>query len=359
MDSVGAGTFGKPLLVEMSHTIEQFALAVDRHVPMVVIAMFQRRAYFQREAHVYREIAGRGAVTVVGFVEERPKELPPGVRHVLVPVADDLEREWSVTVLTPDGGATLVAFDLEALDPTAPTLECGRTFRAGWSFRRAEARSQVQRLRAKLRLDAPTAAAVDVVLNSVATTPEPVHEGAWDRSLLFLADRVDDAIRTRAAAAARLAALQDVHDRDPHTGFVTPAALERWLGGSTSGTLPVGLVLLRLPGLSLVRARYGRRAELALLQNLAGGLHELTGSGDRVVALAPEDVLVVLPSADAAGVLRVCHEVCRHAAAIEDVYPYVALPALVAGTVTRARPLPLDRLRQRVGPARRLELIPS
>jgi hypothetical protein len=30
MDGVGAGTFGKPLLVELSHMIEQFALAVER-----------------------------------------------------------------------------------------------------------------------------------------------------------------------------------------------------------------------------------------------------------------------------------------------------------------------------------------
>ena len=69
MDSVGAGTFGKPLLVELSHLIEQFALAAEPGVPTVVIAMFQRLAYFSREAQVYREIAARGAVIVVGMAE--------------------------------------------------------------------------------------------------------------------------------------------------------------------------------------------------------------------------------------------------------------------------------------------------
>ena len=123
MDSVGAGTFGKPLLVELSHTLEQFALGIAADTPTVVIAMFQKWAYFRREAQVYREIAALGAVTVVGFAEETPPELPPGVRHVLVPRADDLEREWSVTVLSADSGATLVAADLETLDPDAPTLE--------------------------------------------------------------------------------------------------------------------------------------------------------------------------------------------------------------------------------------------
>ena len=359
MDSVGAGTFGKPLLVELSHMIEQFALGVDPAVPTVVIAMFQKLAYFSRESEVYREIAARGAVTVVGLVEDEPPELPPGVRHVLIPAADDLEREWSVTVLTPDGGATLVASDLETLDPGAPTLERGRTFRAGWSFRREEARSQIHRLRTKLRLDGDTAAGVDTVLDAVARWPQPVQEAAWDRSLLFLTERMDDAIRTRAAAAAGMAAMEDGHDRDPHTGFTGPTSLDRWLVGSAAGTLPIGLVLLRLPGLAGLRPRYGRRGELAVLQGLATVLDGLTGTSDRVVALGPEEVLVVLPSAVPDDVLELCHEVCRHASAIEEVYPYVALPALVAGTVTRARPLPLDRLRRNVAPYRELALVPS
>ncbi|MDT7580465.1 MAG: hypothetical protein QOK35_1729 [Pseudonocardiales bacterium] len=359
MDSVGVGTFGKPLLVELSHTLEQFALAVEPGAPMIVIAMFQKLAYFAREAEVYGEIAARGAVTVVGLAEDAPPRLPPGVRHVLVPAEDDLEREWSVTALTPGGGATLVAADLETLDPAAPTLERGRTFRAGWSFRREEARAQVHRLRTKLRLDDATGAGIDAVLDAVALWPQPRQEAAWDRSVLFLADRMDDAIRTRATAAARLAALEDGHDRDPHTGFYSEASLDRWIAGSAAGTLPVGLVLLRLPGLAGLRPRYGRRGELAVLQGLATLLHDQTGVCDRVVALGPEEVLAVLPSAAPDDVLALCHEVCRHAAGIGDAYPYVALPALVAGTVTRARPLPLDRLRHNVAPARELALVPS
>jgi DICT domain-containing protein len=106
MDSVGAGTSGKPLLVELSHVVEQFALAVEPDVPTVVIAMFQKLAYFRREAQVYGEIAAPGAVAVVGLAEEEPPHLPPGVRHVLVPAADDLEREWSVTVLLPCSGGS-------------------------------------------------------------------------------------------------------------------------------------------------------------------------------------------------------------------------------------------------------------
>jgi hypothetical protein len=34
---------------------------------------------------------------------------------------------------------------------------------------------------------------------------------------------------------------------------------------------------------------------------------------------------------------------------LDQVYPFVALPAAAAATVTRSRPLPLDELRERVG----------
>jgi hypothetical protein len=68
----------------------------------------------------------------------------------------------------------------------------------------------------------------------------------------------------------------------------------------------------------------------------------------------------VLPSAGPDDVRQLCREVCRHVAAVAEAYPDVALPALVAGTVTRGRPLPLDRLRRcAAAPAREVELVPG
>jgi GGDEF domain-containing protein len=359
VDHVGAGTFTKPLLVELSHTIERLALAADPAAPTVVVAMFQRLAYFRREADVYRDIAARGAVTIVGLADDVPALLPPGVKHVLLDPEDDLIHEWSVTVLGPRAGATLVAADLETLEPTAATAEHGRTFRAGWSFRREEARRQVLRLRSKLSLDVATAAGVDAVLRTVAGTPEPVNgQAPWDEALRFLAGRVAEALRQKAAGAAALAEVMETTERDRHTNFYTEVFLHRWLAGAATGTLPMGLALLQLPGLAAVRERYGRRAELAVLRRIADGVAALTRDGDRVVTLGPEDFLVVLPSAGPDDVLRVCNEVCRIAAGLDEAYPFVALPAKVAGTVTRERPLPIDRLRQRATSDRLGVLVP-
>jgi DICT domain-containing protein len=359
VDHVGAGTFAKPLLVELSHTIERLALAADPAAPLVLIALFQRWAYFRQEAEVYEAIAARGAVTVVGLVDDVPAHRPPGVRHVLLGADDDLVKEWSVTVLGPRVGATLVAADLEVLEPDSPTLERGRTFRAGWSFRREEARRQVVRLRATpLLRDSATAADVDAVLSAVAAVPEPAGEAAWDAALQFLAGRVDVALRVRAASTAPLGMALESAERDPHTGFYSEPFLDRWLADSPGGTLPMGVVLLQLSGLAAMRARHGRRAELAVLKNLAGGLQALTRDVDRVVTLGHEDFLVLLPSARPDDVLRICNEVCRVASRLDEAYPFAALPAKVAGTVTRERPLPVDRLRQHAGSGQRAELVP-
>jgi GGDEF domain-containing protein len=357
VDNVGAGIFAKPLLVEISHTVERFALAGAARGPLVLIAMFQRLAYFQREAEVYAHLAAQGVVTVVGVVDDGPAALPTGVHRVLL--ANDLVEEWSVTALGPSGGATLVAADREALEPGAPTLERGRTFRAGWSFRRDEARQQVLRLRARLDLDASARGEVDAVLQAVDAADEPAHQEAWDAALHFLTRRLDAVERARAEAGAALAAVLDSTERDQHTGFHSHAFLDRWLAGSPDGTLPIGLVLLRLDGLSSLRADFGRRAELAVLKRLAQGLRQAVGGADRVIALGPEDFLVLLPSAGPADVLEACNAVSRIAGGLDEAYPFITLPAKVAGTVTRERPLPIARLRTHAGSGQDATLVPA
>ena len=202
------------------------------------------------------------AVTVVGLAEDFPPELPPGVRHVLLDATDPLAREWSVTVLGPKGGATLVAVDQESLDPHARTIEEGRRFRGAWSFNRSDAYAQILRLRAQLRLARGTADRIDAVLRAVLDEPEPMRQDWWEVPLRFLGDRMDGLLRERAAAVAELEALrEDEAERDPRTGLYTAAFLERWTRGLGAGTLPIGLVLLRVFGVAELRGQYGLRAE--------------------------------------------------------------------------------------------------
>jgi hypothetical protein len=41
-----------------------------------------------------------------------------------------------------------------------------------------------------------------------------------------------------------------------------------------------------------------------------------------------------------------CEQVCGQIAALGESYPFVPLPTVAAATVTRDRPLPIDRLRR-------------
>jgi GGDEF domain-containing protein len=331
----------KRVLIDVSHAIERFALAADPDAPLVVIALFQRFSYFQRESRVYQQIADRGAVTLVGLVEDYPPELPVGVRHQLLAEDDPLAREWSVTVLGPRGGASLVAIDQETVAADARTLEQGREFRGRWTFHRAEAYQQVLRLRTELRLPAPTVAEIDVVLQSVLGAPEPRDQGQWDAPLRFLAERVERTARGRDRARAALAAPRE---RDPRTGLPTAAHLRKWTAGLGRGTLSIGLVALRLVDLGRVRAQYGVRAELAAVQNVAQVLQELVGGADRVVQLSREVFLFVLPSATAQRALAVGQEARAGVARLDEWYPFVVLDTAVAAAVTRERPLPLERV---------------
>jgi DICT domain-containing protein/GGDEF domain-containing protein len=303
--------YGKRMLVEISHAIERFALAAPPDEPLIVIALFQKLSYFEREAAVYREIAGRGAVTVVGLAEDFPPRLPPGVRHCLFGPADPLTREWSVTVLGPSGGATLVALDQESIDPAAQTLEEGRSFRGRWTFRRELAYREVLRLRSELVLPPGLLQEIDQVLHHVIAEPEPHRQDWWEVPLRFLTDGMGAAVREHTAAR--------------HA---------------------IGLALLHVSGLAELHGQHGLRAELAVVQGVLGCLQDRLGENDRVVRVGPEEVLLVLPKWPAAHIWRLCEQVCAGIGALEGSYPFVPLTAVAAATVARTQPLPLDLLRR-------------
>jgi GGDEF domain-containing protein len=340
---------GKRALVEVSRAIERFALAAPPDEPLVVVALFQKLSYFERASAAYHDIAARGAVTVIGVAEDSPPPLPPGLQHALLPASDELAREWSVTVLGPHGGATLVATDLETIDPVAPTLEHGRTFRGSWSFRREDADNQIRRLRATLRLPEPVLGKIDDVLRAVRAAAEPPNQEWWTAPMRFLAGRVASIDRAHSAARLELDRLREQSaERDPRTGLYTEKFLGRWTKDLGAGTLPIGLALVRVYGIAEVRGRYGLRAELAALKGVSACVQELLTPVDRVVRLGREDFLVVLPSWTPERVLWFCEEVCTRMAGLDQEYPFVSLPGVAAATVTRNRPLPVEQLRQQV-----------
>jgi GGDEF domain-containing protein len=344
--------------------IERFALATPADEPLLVMAMFQKNSYFEKSSSIYGRIAARGAVTVVGVTEDTPPPMPPGVHLAMLDASDELAREWSVTVLGPAGGATLVTIDLETIDPVARSLEEGRTFRGGWSVHREDAYDQAMRLRSELKLPPPVLQEVDRVLEAVRDGPEPDSEAWWSAPMRYLANRVTALDRLQMSTTLELdAAREDGSNRDPRTGLYTEQFLERWTRGLGAGTLPIGLAFVRVFGIADVRAKYGLRAELAVLRGVSDSVKDLLMPADRVVRLGREDFLVVLPSWPPERVLWFCEEICTRVAALDQTYPFVSLPGVAAATVTRKRPLPVEALRRQVllsgGPSGPVSVLPE
>ncbi|ALE83265.1 hypothetical protein XF36_08905 [Pseudonocardia sp. HH130629-09] len=336
----------KRLLVALSHAIERFALAGADDQPTLVIAMFQRLSYFEREVEMYRRIAGQSTVTVVGLVEELPPALPPGIDHVLLDEPDPLAREWSVTVLSPRSGACLVALDTETVFEDSPTLEAGRRFEGSWSFRREDAYHEVLRLRRAMagRTAASTLDRIDEVLRAVVASPHDGGDSRLEASMRFVTDRMERALRGEARNDRQLDDARE-DDRDRATGARTPAFLHRWTAGGTSGTLPMGLLGIRVPEIETMRRSLGMRAEYAALEAIGQSLRQvLPQRADRAIRIGAADFLLLFPARHAADLARYHDQVQGHLRRCETRYPFVPLHGTAAAAVTRNRPLPVDEV---------------
>lgn len=339
-------TVTKPLLVALSHAVEEFALAASRDRPLAAVALFQRADYFVPQHDVWARIAATAGDAALIALAGDPPPLPP--RLGCVPLADrePLAREWSVTVLTPRSGASVVAHDLEAVDGSARTLERGRLFAARWSFRHADAHAELLRLRRELghRLGPLRAGALDEVLSRVVPVPGTATDGRHDAAVDRLARQVSAERHRADAALNRLSELEPGAERDPRSELATRAFLDRWTAGSATGTLPVGLVLLRVHELGLVHRRHGFRAETAVLRSVTRLLRRHVGASGRAVRVGREEFLLVLPGLDVRVLATEAQRLCRAVPGLSAGYPFVPTPCTAVITRTRLRPFPLDAL---------------
>ncbi|MBQ1043109.1 histidine kinase [Micromonospora sp. C72] len=328
--------FTKRSLVAVSHAIERAALAEAEDGPLVVFALFQRLPYFDREREVYRRIAGRAAATVVAMVGGPPPDLPERTYGVTLDEAEELAHEWSVVVLSPRFGATLVAHDRAEVVP-APTLESGRLFDGRWGFRRDEALHEAIRLREQLaeRLPAEARTALDEAIARVRDIPAGPGEPRAEAALRLLARRAD-----RVTPPAQ-----------PAEAFLDQPGLHRWIGvdGVTaSGTLPVALVGLRVDEPPGSPERFGRRNGAreghAVLAAVTGALRPV----DRALRVADNEYQLLLPGLDEPAALEVVRRLHDAIGGLARTYPFLQYTMHAAVGVTTRRPLPTADLRAAV-----------
>jgi hypothetical protein len=335
----------KRTLVTVSHAIEQAALAAAEDGPMVVIALFQRLPYFEREREVYERIAARATVTVMGLVTDQTTAVPAGAHMVELDEKEDLAREWTVVVLTPRFGAVLVAHDQEEIEPGAATIESGRVFRSRYVHRRDDALHEVLRLRGHLadRLPPSAVSALDAVVDRVRELPATPGESRADAALRLFAEQAErDHARLRAARRQRT--------DDDGTGLPAAAGVHRWAGSSgvtASGVLPVGVLAVRIThGTDQADQFLGRtaaRQQEAAIGLLVGRL----GAADRATKVGDGEYLLFLPGRSYDDTVRFAYGLGQDLAAAAGHNAFLTgTTVTVALTVTRRRPLPVEELRE-------------
>ncbi|RZT83462.1 diguanylate cyclase/two-component system sensory protein [Pseudonocardia sediminis] len=349
----------KRSLIAVSHAIERAVLASPVDGPTVVIGLFQRMEYFERERSVYRDLAEAGVRVAVGFCDAPAHDLPDGVEQVALDPSEALVDEWAIVALSDSAGAFLVATDRHEFDPDARSLEAGRRFLARWGFSRVQSGVELARLRLTLgaRLHPGTLEVIDRLLMRVmpagadpAGSAGSPQERWFSTAALHLADRMDTA---RAGSARLRAQLTDAHAAaaaratvgvDQQSGLTTPEFLQRWsdTGGTTA--LPVGLAMFELPAVQ--HAVGNQRAAYHAARRIAAAMTEPLGPVDAAVRLSEREFLVVVPGASEMHLATVCDEIVEQLALASDGYPYVSLAGGLATVVTRARPLPLADLRR-------------
>ncbi|MEC3981490.1 DICT sensory domain-containing protein [Amycolatopsis sp. H20-H5] len=347
--SARAGLLTKRALVIASHAVEHAALSDVGLEQAVVIAMFQRLPYFEREREVYARIAQRAKATVVGMVDRSRPDLPPGVTPVLLSADEQLASEWSVAVLSPTFGASVVAQDLAEVEDQVTSLEAARLFDGRWGFRRDESYAEIVRLRDALgdRLPPPVRAAIDSTLRSVVLPAATEVEVRTEAALRHLAGRLVEQ-RSGYATLRQEVAQEKGYGRDPWTGLHTLGSLPGWLGISAPGTLALGLTLLRVTELPWLAARLGSQVSMHTEINIADALHAEIRTCDQAVRVSKDEFLLVQPAVSGAEANNTARTVLDRLEELGETYPFVRLSGTAAVTVSADRPLPLNRLRSQL-----------
>ncbi|MEU4624871.1 DICT sensory domain-containing protein [Actinoplanes sp. NPDC023801] len=332
----------KKTLVGVSHALEHAALAVAEDGPMLVIALFQRLPYFERERRVYERIAGSADVTVVGLTAEAPPDPPAGSHVVLLDGGEALAREWTLVVLTPRFGAVLVAHDREQVTAEADTLEAGRLFDGWWSLRRDDALHEALRLRDALADRLPPAAheAFAGVVARVRDLPSAAGESRADAVVGLLVEQAERAGSRLAAVRRQVAAAQQ-------QAMTADDEVRRWSGASgvtASGTLPLALLAVRVPPAHRLPEQTGRRTGALRNEGLIEVLTTVLRDTDRLSRLGEDDFLLMLPALAADDAVKIAHRLHADLAAASVHNPFLSSAAHVVVMVTRRRPFPTQRL---------------
>lgn len=350
----GIESFGstKRSLLALSHAMERSIQVAatpgggPRH--SLLIAMFQRREYFEPERERYSRIAERGTLCIVGFVGE-DLSMAAGVNLVPLDPGEDLAATWALIAIDGSLGTALVAADVHDVAEGEATLEAARLYEARWTFSPGEAAREGEAILAAVRerLEPRVwAAASDVLARAAQARPSEA-----ERRLTAVAESLVTSIDKAQVRSMRLNSqlhrAQERSETDPLTGLHNRRYLDRYLRTpATVAPLCVATLLVDIDGLKGINDVEGHSAGDAAITMVADVLMSETRPQDVVVRLGGDEFIVALPGLDPSAAQAVGERIVSSIGSLRLPAPWDGVTVSVSVGVAMAEPneIPMESL---------------
>ena len=341
----------KRALLVLSHAMER---AFDLHAtvaapadePGLVIAMFQRREYFDGEAARYAALAASGHAVVVGFCGATGT-IPEGITAIALAEDDPLANEWALLLVRGAYATSLRAQDTLDLSVGEMTLQASRLFDARWTFDRravlSEARERLDLL--SKGIDPETLMRAMSCIDRSANEPVSDGEERLAAAAGYLVTSIENGQRRVTRLRSELEDIQLLAERDQLTGLNNRYFLERFLGGEDRPTDLLAL-LVDVDDLKLVNDRDGHDAGDAVLRAVATGLRENTRIGDVVIRWGGDEFLLLLPRIETDEGLVVGEQLAGaiRAKRLEAPWEHIAISVSIGVCWAQRTTLPIEQL---------------
>ena len=304
-----------------------------------VLALFQRRAYFELEALRYAAFAAAGATVVVGFPGS-VDGLPKGVEGIDLTGRDELIDSWVLIVLNGSLAAAIVAVDDHGLIEGGESIEDSRSFIARWTFRRADSVDAFRQLIRPLssQLSFRTLARAETALRRAELTPVTPSEDRLATAVEALGAALELGRAAPGSYATDWDLLTDVYNRRFFDRFIRSTA--------TESAAVVAATLVDVDDLSTFNSRFGEEAGDQVLITVADMLRRERRPGDIVIRYGDDEFLVLAPAVDKESALGRAERFVLAARALRLPAPYGDETISISASVVVADPtrIPFERL---------------